>query len=169
MVPELSQFLTDYPRMTVKPVASSTLVIEGQFCFSARVEGRVEITDSFRLRLEVPEAFPSGLPVVTELDRKIPRTGRYHVNPDGSLCLGSPLRLLLKLSNKPTICGFASDCLIPYLYAISHKLKFGVDLPFSELAHGSPGEFRDYADLLSLKSADQAERTIRLLGMKKRA
>jgi len=155
--------------MTIKPTTGSDLVMQGKFCFSAQPEGGVEITDTYGLRIEVPQDFPRRLPRVTELDNKIPRTGNYHVNKDdATLCLGSPLRLLWKVSKQPTLSGFAADCLVPYLYAISHKLKFGGPLPFSELAHDTPGELQDYVDLFSLKGPDQAQRALSLLGMKKR-
>lgn len=154
--------------MTIKPAMGSGLVMQGKFSFSAQRDGGVEVTDTYQLRIEVPQDFPCDLPKVSELESKIPRTKDYHVNPDATLCLGSPLRLLWKLSKKPTLSGFASNCLVPYLYAISHKLKFGGDLPFSELAHGRPGELQDYADLFSLERTEQAQRALRLLGMKKR-
>ncbi len=166
-IPGLSPFLKNYPGMTIRPTTGHGLIMHGKFCFSAQPEGGVEITDTYNLRIEVPKAFPFDLPRVTELDDKIPRTGKYHVNPDGTLCLGSPLRLLWKLSRKPTLSGFASDCLVPYLYAVSHKLKFGGDLPFSELEHGTPGALQDYADLFSLEQPEQAQRALHLLGMKK--
>jgi hypothetical protein len=167
VVAELQQFFKDYPGMSTKPITGSALVIQGTFCFSAKREGLVEIADTYQLRIEVPKDFPRELPRVTELDNKIPRRGQFHVNPDATLCLGSPLRLLLKLANKPTLPGFASACMIPYLYAVSHKLKFGGPLLFSELPHGTPGELLDYADIFSLKRPEQARRALRLLGMKK--
>jgi hypothetical protein len=154
--------------MGLLPITGSALVIEGEFQFSAAAKDRVEITDSYRLRITVPDEFPADLPTVIELRSRIPRNGEFHVNSDGSLCLGSPLRLLLKLSKQPTLPGFASHCLVPYLYAISHKLRFGGQLPFSELKHGRPGELEDYMELFSLKRPEQAQRAIRLLGTKKR-
>jgi hypothetical protein len=153
--------------MTISPISGTGLVIQGEFRFSAGSQGRAEVTDTYHLRIEIPQDFPYDLPKVSELDRKIPRIGPYHVNHDEALCLGSPLRLLCKLSSKPTLPGFVSECLIPYLYAVSHKLKFGGHLPFSELEHGRPGVLQDYVDLFSLKRPEQAERALRLLGMKK--
>jgi len=165
----LQQFLQDYPEMAFRPMtAAGNLIIEGRFAFTARPGAGLEITDAFALLIEVPPAFPRLLPRVTETDGRIPRNGEYHVNPDATLCLGSPLRLILKVSEHPTLSGFAETCIVPYLYAISHKLKFGGPLPFSELAHGTPGEIQDYVDLFSLQRPEQALRTLRMLGMKKR-
>jgi hypothetical protein len=168
MVPGLQRFLEEQPHMSIKPGVNPGLVIEGRFWFSAESEGRDSITDSYDLRLEVPEYFPGGIPRVTERDFRIPRTPSFHVNSDGTLCLGSPLRLLWKISQKPSLAGFASECLVPYLYAISHKLKLGGKFPFSELEHGTAGELADYADLFCLDSTAAARRTLEILRMKKR-
>lgn len=160
--------MCDYPQMAVRPSAGDGCQLKGRFAFTARSKAKGEITDTFGLRIDVPSRFPRCLPTVTETAQKIPRNGAYHVNPNGTLCLGSPLRLMLKLSQRPTLTGFAEECLIPYLFAISHKLRLGGPLPFDELQHGTPGILADYADLFGLKTAEQARYTLMLLGMKKR-
>ena len=43
---------------------------------------------------------------VTECGHRIPRTPAFHVNGDGSLCLGSNLRLLLQPAEHPSLLGF---------------------------------------------------------------
>lgn len=154
--------------MAVQPISGPEVAIEGEFRFTAVAKDRPQISDSYQLRITVSDRFPEQIPKVVEYGHRIPRTGSFHVNPDATLCLGSPLRLLLKLSAEPTLPGFASRCLIPYLYAISHKLSFGGKLPFSELKHGAIGALEDYMELFELRRPEQAERAIRLLGMKKR-
>ncbi len=169
VIPGLREFLQDYPRMAIRPApAGSSVILSGIFDFSAKSIGGDEITDSYRLRILVPPVFPRRLPEVTETENRIPHNGEHHVNLDGTLCLGAPLRLLWQLSLKPTLSGFAEKCLVPYLYAISYKLRFGGDLPFDELQHGTPGELRDYADLFGLNEPEQARAALRLLTMNKR-
>lgn len=164
----LREFLHDYPLMTVKPSAKSSVFLKGRFAFVAHSANNGEIADCFGLLIEVPKAFPKDLPTVTETDGKIPRMRDFHVNSDGSLCLGSPLRLLLKLSRAPTLNGFAENCLVPYLFAISHKLKNGGPMLFGELAHYTEGMLSDYVVLFGLNHAEQARYALKLLGMKKR-
>ena len=108
------------------------------------------------------------MPAVTETGARIPRDGHHHVNPDGTLCLGSPLRLLLKLSKTPTLPGFVEGCVVPYFYAMSHKLLFGGPFVFNELDHGAPGALNDYMDLFGLKQPQQARAAWLLLAMKER-
>jgi len=168
MVPGLDRFLEEQPYMNIKLGSKPGLVIEGKFCFSAESADRERITDSYELALEIPERFPKAVPRVTECAYRIPRTPAFHVNADGSLCLGSPLRLLLKVTEHASLPGFAATCLVPYLYGISHKFKHGGKLPFGELDHGPQGKFADYADLFGLEGPNAARRAWELLCMKKR-
>ena len=164
----LNQFLDDYPRMSTAPYFDAGVCLRGKFHFKAGVSGSEEIEDSYKLEIIVPEKFPQALPKVKETGGKIPKDGNFHVNPDGSLCLGSPLRLLKKVHTFPNLSGFASKCLVPYLYAVSYKLRNGGDFVFGELAHGEQGIVDDYSHLLGLPKRAQIIQAIQLLGVKKR-
>lgn len=168
--PGLREFLRSYPKMAIRPPsAGRDLRLKGSFEFAAHHAKGGDIQDSFALEIIVPSGFPRELPRVTETGGRIPRTGEYHVNPtDSTLCLGSPLSLLLKLSKKPSLEGFAESCLVPYLFAIAHKLRNGGPLPFGELDHGVDGLFADYLQLFGLRTREQLIYAFRLLGMKKR-
>jgi hypothetical protein len=144
------------------------IILKGKFAFTAQSLAHGELTDDYELQITAPWDFPQSLPIVSELGHKIPRREGFHINPDDTLCLGSPLRLLLKLSEKPSLIGFADSCLIPYLFAISYKLRHGGKLPFDELAHGVAGLLADYVELFGLKNARQALQALRMLGTKKR-
>ena len=164
----LSQFLRDYPGMSTTPYSGTGMRLRGKFRFKANVQGYDEIDDFYMLEIIVPDEFPRGLPEVKETGGKIPRDGNFHVNPDGTLCLGSPLRLLRKVHSSPSLTGFADKCLVPYLYAVSYKLMHGGDFVFGELAHGDQGIVDDYFVMLGLKERPQVTQAIRLLGLKKR-
>jgi len=144
------------------------MLLVGVFRFAARMRRGEEIEDSYELQIEVPASFPRRTPKVTEIGGKIPRNGQYHVNFDGSLCLGSPLRLLDLLSKRADLSGFANCCLVPYLYAVSSALQGGKRFPFGELAHGEPGVINDYMVLFGLDTREQVFRTLDILGMKRR-
>lgn len=164
----LEAFLREYPGMAIRPSPNVALRLKGKFEFSAEHPMHGKVADAFQLQIDVPAGFPRELPEVTEIGGRIPRLGSYHVNGDGSLCLGSHLRLLIMLNAAPTLTGFASSCLIPYLYAISLKLKNGGKLVFGELAHYGPGMLQDYAQLFSLDNTKKAHAALELLGTKKR-
>ena len=164
----LPQFLSDYPGMSTSPCSDTGVCLRGNFRFKAEVSGGYEIDDSYKLEIVVPTQFPQALPKVKETGGKIPRDGNFHTYPDGTLCLGSPLRLLSKVHSSPSLTGFTNKCLIPYLYAVSYKLEHGGDFVFGELAHGYQGIEDDYSLMLGLKERHQVIQAIQLLGMKKR-
>ena len=154
--------------MSIEPSRDSFIILKGVFSFRAKPAGGKEITDSYELEFTVPSVFPRAIPIVKEIGLRIPRDGKHHVNQDDTLCLGSPLRLMQKISEKPSLVGFSEKCLVPYLYAVSNKLQNGVGFAFSELAHGEPGIIVDYLDLLGLKKREQVINALKLLGVKRR-
>jgi hypothetical protein len=127
----------------------------------------------FRLEICVSKRFPYEPPIVKEIggrlpDPKHPDREKFHVNEDTSLCLGSPLRLKMDLQKNPTLPGFAELSLVPYLYAVSLKLKNGGDMVFGELAHGGAGLFDDYAEILGLAEKHSVVHAFQLLSLNKR-
>jgi hypothetical protein len=163
----ITEFLLAYPEMHIKPSLRSELILHGIFKFSTKYENFERIIDSYHIIIEVPSKYPREIPIIKEIGKKIRREAEYHVNPDGSLCLGSRIRLKYMISKNPSLYDFAKLCLEPYFYAISYKLKYNT-LPFNELEHGTPGELKDLADLLGLESIERAKYALQLLGMKKR-
>ena len=154
--------------MKIRPCAGTTLAFQGTFDFTAEGNGHPRITDSYQLSIRIPEAFPLDLPITLEIAGRIPCDGKHHINHDQSLCLGARIRLLQELAKKPTLRGYAEKCLIPYLYAMSLNLNYGVPFAFGELAHGAKGELQDYMEMLGLKDTRQAKQALSLLIMKER-
>ena len=156
--------------MTRAPSRGTSLVLSGTFDFTACAKNYPEIKHKYQIEISVPTGFPRDVPKVKETNGKIPRNGHYHVNHDDTLCLGSPLQLLIKLNTNtsPTLTGFASKCLVPYLYAVSHKLLYGGKFIFDELSHGVLGILDDYQKTLGLETSEQTIKAIKLIGTKKR-
>jgi hypothetical protein len=162
------EFVTAYPGMRLWPQQDSGLGFKGFLAFTAAGSGIPEVTDEYELTILVPSKFPREIPRVRETAGRIPLDGKHHINGDGTLCLGTPLRLLMNLSKQPTLVGFAGNCLVPYLYAMSRNLKEETPFCFGELPHGTPGETSDYGELLGLKGLAQVRLAVRLLGMRER-
>lgn len=155
--------------MTFRPRAGQPPLLRGRFAFTACHREAGDIADQFVLEIEIPPSFPREVPRVTEIGGRIPKEAKFHVNTaDGTLCLGSPLRLRYLLAQVPTLTGFADKCLVPCLFAHSRRLGGSSEYAFGELAHGLLGMLDDYVALFAVKDIHQAVETLRLLGMKKR-
>lgn len=163
----LRRFLDAYLGMRVRPSPPDVLRLEGEFRFRADYKDGPIIEDAYGLQINVPRRFPRDIPTVMELDERIPRRAEYHVFNDGTLCLGSPLRLHLIAHDCPSLTEFSQHSIVPYLYANSYREKTGVYL-FGELAHGATGLLDDYAQILGLDRPEQAAESIVLIAMKRR-
>lgn len=150
------------------PSRKTEMILTGSFSFKVLLGDNDTVIDTYEIKIIVPAAFPKEIPTVSETG-KIPRNSDFHVNSDGTLCMGSPLRLLHKISEKPTLSGFAESCLVPYLCAVSYKLKHGGRLIFSELKHGTLGIIEDYLDLFGLQNKKQVIQALELLGKNQRS
>jgi len=119
---QVSQFLISNPEMAIVPSTTKGIVIEGSFAFTATADNFPVISDSYRLRVIVSSKYPTILPDIEEIGGRIPRTQSWHVfSTNGLLCLGSPIRLKMLLVSDPSLTGFFTNCVIPYLYAVSLK------------------------------------------------
>ena len=166
---EIDSFLHNYPGMMISPTKNNKIILLGKFSFSAMPENGENIDDFYEIEITITENYPNELPYVKEIGGRIPRTLNFHVFPKKeTLCMGSPLRLMIQINKNPSLNGFVHICLIPYLYSVSIKIKYGDDFPFGKLDHNREAVLYDYADLLGLETKEQVIETLKLLGMKKR-
>jgi hypothetical protein len=164
---DVDEFLSSYPEMALAPSRTGDILLSGIFRFRAQYLSQL-VEDSYHLKIEIPRGFPRHRPRVWELDQRVPNDGKHHVNPDGTLCLGSPLRVLRLIRARPTIMGFVSSCLIPFLFAISKKRLDGKPFFMGELRHGEAGIIDDYRQILNLRNKEQVLAALALAGTKKR-
>ncbi|KKK79933.1 hypothetical protein LCGC14_2828570, partial [marine sediment metagenome] len=124
------------------------------------------IDDFYEIEITITENYPNELPYVKEIGGRIPRTLNFHVFPKKeTLCMGSPLRLMIQINKNPSLNGFVHICLIPYLYSVSIKIKYGDDFPFGKLDHNREAVLYDYADLLGLETKEEDIETLKLFGV----
>lgn len=160
----MEAFIQAYPGMAVLPALRNELVFEGCFEFRASYPGAPDLTDAYQLRIEVPD-YPEHLPGVFEIGGRIPRDIDEHVFSSGRLCLGSELRLRIKIGAKLNLVHFADQCIVPYLYSTSRRQAEG-RFVLGELAHGNRGLFDDYQDIFGISNQADVLAALRILATK---
>jgi hypothetical protein len=157
--------LLDRFDLSIQPAQLGELVVAGTLAFQSHNPSCGSIEDAFEIEIRVPTDFPRSVPRVRETGARIDRS--FHHFQDGSLCLGSPLRLQLTVSRHRTLTGFVEKCVVPYLVGfIVHKKTGG--MPFGELEHGGPGLVHDYREILGMPTGAACLECLRLLSLKKR-
>lgn len=164
---EVEEVLTEYPGLSRCPSTSRTsFALAGRFDLDAVVPlpgGDTRVQGRYDIRIEVPAEFPQEVPRFFETGGKITRTVENHVFPDGSLCLGSPMRLAAEAQRGGTLLAFIESCLVPYLCA-ARMGEQGREVPelLGELDHGISGLVVDYLDLFGVETPAQLLAAMRL-------
>lgn len=167
--PRLGDLRDRHPGLRARPSPPGVRRLEGDVHFEAVPPNGPGLEDTYRLRVDVPLSFPDEVPVVTEIGGRIPRDDPdAHVNPDGSLCLGAPIRLVLIAKQGPSVLAFFDRCVVPALYNATHRERYGGRVPLGELSHGSVGELDEYVALFRVDTYLQAVEALRLAGVKRR-
>jgi len=162
---QVDEVLATYPGLAIQADGDGAVVLAGQMCFSAATAQGQVISDSYDVSIAVPLTFPRTAPRVRERSGRVDRT--FHTNPDGSLCLGSPVRLHIALARGSSLRVFIDRCVVPFLYGYSYREQHGY-LPYGELRHGEPGLLDDLCDVLGLSTPETCIELLRLAGLKKR-
>lgn len=165
---EVYDFLRDYPRMSLLPFDGRSVRLEGTYEFRAVFQDNPVIQDQYLISIEISKDFPFQLPIVKEIGGKIFPNSNNHINGDGTICLGSPIKLMEKIYSNPTLNTFAKKCITPYLYAMSYKEQYGGKLIFGELSHGIVGLFEDYKEIFNVGNEEAVLRILDILSSKKR-
>lgn len=122
------------------------------------------IEDGYRVEISSLEEYPNKVPVVRELNNRIPRLPDNHAYEDGTLCLATPLELHQSFFESPTLLDFIEKLLIPYLYGHTYWERKGV-YPWGEASHGSAGIKASYAELFGVSDDLSIVRFLRYLAM----
>ena len=158
----LVEFLSQNPLMRLLPLRKGAPnTIEGKVCIDHRYAEYPRVRRTIAIKVTIPQDYPRNAPVFEEVGGILPKNGDYHVNPDGTLCLGSPLRILCCLRENSCFNTYYKDFFIPHMYAALLKVDHDLDFVFGELSHGYEGELEDY---LSLFKLDHEHHLIGFLG-----
>ncbi|AXH99222.1 hypothetical protein DV702_05400 [Sporosarcina sp. PTS2304] len=164
----VSDFIQHYSMFRFKPSLDEAVTVEGNYQASLSHEQYGEVQINYKLRIKIPEDYPRSLPEVYELSNRIEKKPVNHVNCDGSICLGAPIRLKIVIQRNPSLTNFFEKCILPYLFAITLKLKTGKDFVFGELEHGNKGLIDDFKKLFNLSEVKQVCYMLVLLSKNKR-
>jgi hypothetical protein len=125
-------------------------VLKGRYLFHTIYEG-VEFKDTFNLTFVFPREYPEQPPLVLEIAGKIPYNFHHYTN--GGLCLAARMEYKVVFAKNPTLEGFITNLLNPYLLSWLWFDKFG-KMPWGERKHGWTGICESYQDLLKIKNPE---------------
>ena len=164
----LDTFLSNNYLMRVAPVTSEHLVMVGRVKISHVAKGYPVINQELKISVDIPSDYPKNPPKFRELGGFIPKNEKFHINPDGSICLGSPFSLMVQLQADDCFNNLFENFFIPYAYACLLKINHNIDFVFGELEHGNRGEIEELAERFKVTNDDQVVKCLKALTLKKR-
>lgn len=147
----LEEIEQNYPSLYLKSCDGGLATYSGVIAFTANYNDCGLIDDEFEVEILFPLTGIDDLPTVKETGGRIPYHPDFHVNDDGTMCLGAPLEIRRKYKQDPSLLAFINLLLIPFLYSFSFKENHG-HMPFGELSHGSKGVTEYYKELFGTDS-----------------
>ncbi|HOQ43338.1 MAG TPA: SEC-C domain-containing protein [Smithellaceae bacterium] len=158
---DLSEF---YPDLRLEE-NQGEWVLKGILDFSACYEN-TKIQDSFQIEISISAEYSRELPAAKETGGRIPLDPDFHINPDGSFCLGAPVDIKRKFAQEPTLLGFINNLVIPFLFSFSYRERNGA-MPYGELSHGGQGLVEYYLKYFDITSELSVLRLIGILATDK--
>lgn len=166
-IEEIGEFLEKTPNMSLAPSNHDNYIIKGKLILNITDSPYGNVQDDFLIMIVIPKSFPKKIPIVYELGERFPKTVDYHAfEDDSSLCLGSPMSLMKRIKDDPTLDGFIQNCVVPYFYAITLKLQDKKDFVFGELDHGILGILQDYIEVFELQNIEQVIQLLDILSQR---
>jgi len=166
-IEEIGEYLEKTPHMSLAPSNHDNFIIKGKLVLSITDGLYGNVQDEFLIKIVIPKSFPKEIPTVYELEDRFPKTVDYHTfEDDSSLCLGSPMSLMKRINEDPTLDGYIQNCVVPYFYAIALKLQGKNDFVFGELYHGILGILQDYIEVFELQNIEQVIQLLDILSQK---
>lgn len=132
-------------------------------------EDKIEIIDPsgilwrpFDVRIKISSKYPKIPPIIFETGKEIPKEPDWHINRDGSCCVGPNAKIFRKLDNKISIIGWLENIVMPFFFDQVHKLENG-EYRGKEYSHGSYGLIEDYKEWWNLESEEEVIVKLKLI------
>lgn len=158
----LEEFRKRYPEFSIMKDELGDTVLMG--CFELDAEyNDVRISETFSLKLRVPQSFPKNVPLVWEMSTHIPN-GYKHLYRDHSFCLGINGEILRELLQTASLVRFMEGPVKSYLYSALYHEKYGY-FPFGDRPHGVEGILQYYNELFNVHDDQSAMKLLKIVAL----
>ena len=143
LMEQMKRVRAAFPDLCLEQAEDGGFVVRGSLGFQAERDGKV-VEAEYDVEIAIPDDYPQSPPAVRETGGKI--TKNFHTNLDGTLCLGAPLDVRTRFSQRPALVEYLTGQVVPVFFSHAYSELYG-DLPFGELRHGGAGLLDYYKGL----------------------
>jgi hypothetical protein len=137
------------------------------------LEGEIDIFDAdnnyvdcFNIKVQIQKNYPFGMPALFETAGKLDHLPDRHFNTDESCCVCSLQEADLVGQKGISINRFMDDYVVPFL---ANQIYFDSENEWAngEYAHGVPGIFQYYSELLKMAHLETVLTALKRIGKRK--
>lgn len=140
-----------FPDLDIK-IMKNNIILQGHLQIN-NVCRDEHIIDEFFIKIDISDKYPDELPNVVLLDSKV-RSTYGHIYEDGTLCLGTPAEIMIKLGDEFSLLRFIDNYVIPYFVTYKYYVKYRI-MPYGERSHGTEGKIEFYKEYFNVDSKDK--------------
>ena len=118
--------------------------------------------EHFLVEIALPDTYPNGLPAAREDGGRTPPVEDFHVNRDGTLCLGVPEDLWVRYGGRLELGQYLREPLRAYFVGVAHKLR-GKPWPYGERPHGAAGLCEYYGGVIGVTNSARVLEFLKML------
>jgi hypothetical protein len=144
---QMGEVQTEHPDLELVLSYSGEIIVQGAVRFSINLKGNT-VKDEYHIEMVIPTDYPDSPPTARETGNAIPDNFHKFIK-SGNLCLGAPIEVRRAFAQHKTLLGFINLQVIPFLFSYSYFRDYG-ELPYGELAHGTPGLLDYYSTFFSV-------------------
>lgn len=133
------------------------------------IYGRIDAIDSagnnwdtYEVKIIFPNEYPKDVPILYEIGGGIIRDKDWHINPDGSCCLGPRVKLLKELNGEINLSNWLKVHVVPFLANHHYRIRTG-EYAGKVYSHGAQGIVEFYQELWSLNKRSEIIQKLKLI------
>ncbi|WP_127718245.1 hypothetical protein [Halobacteriovorax sp. HLS] len=123
------------------------------------VFGESKLITKYSIKIEIPDDYPKSVPLVYELEGKIPRIPDRHINYDNTCCLFAPPERWEQWPLGTGIDVLLSGAVKQFFFSQAYFNRTG-EWPFGEWLHGDVGVVQFYFERLNISSIQKLKQLL---------
>ena len=139
---EFTDVKKKYPKLNAPVIKNDFLIIDGAIDI---IDENGKEWENYSVAIFIPDNYPSGTPQLFETGGKIKWDKDWHINSNGSCCLGPRGKEVKLFTAGGELFEWIDACVLPFLANDKHKKETG-HYANKEYSHGAKGILEYYQD-----------------------
>lgn len=169
IINDINEVIVKYPSLHFVN-QNNPLMISGTFPLIHKANTKE--LDRYWIEIEIPNNYPTDIPILREIGGRIPRIKDRHIEKDGKACLFLEEEINKYFPKNATLLQFIENPVFDFLFGQTYfeltEKKYGKGKwIFEEWSHGAEGIYDFYSQLLNTEDKQKIKKFVYFLSIGK--